>query len=78
MVVHWLNLLADLQVQEGADLETIHETVQRIVDLYPDAAAAETARRRINGLKLERKGQENTASVPMGVYEQNIGLKNKA
>jgi tetratricopeptide (TPR) repeat protein len=77
-VVHWLNLLADLQVQEGADLGRATETLQRIVDNYPDVAAAETARRRLDTLKLEIRGRQKNSSVQLGTYEQNIGLKKSA
>jgi tetratricopeptide (TPR) repeat protein len=77
-VVHWLNLMANMQVQEKADLELVRATLQRIMDLYPDLAAATTARRRIETLKLELKSKEKNKQVQLGVYEQNIGLKHKA
>ena len=77
-VVHWLNLLADLQVQEGADLQRVSETLQRIVDNYPDIAAAETARRRLDTVKLEIRGRQKNSSVQLGTYEQNLGLKKSA
>lgn len=76
-VAHWLNLLADLQVRHQADYETIRQTVQRIVDLYPDSAAAFTAQNRLNHLKLEIKGKQKGQTVEMGTYEQDIGLKGK-
>ena len=75
LVVHWLNLLADLQVHHGADLETVRGTLQRIIDAYPKMAAAEMARKRLNLLKLEFKGGETKTTFKLGVYEQNIGLK---
>ncbi len=75
LVVHWLNVLADLQVQEGADIGRVAETLQRIVDNYPDVAAAGTARRRLDTLKLELRGRQKTSAVQLGAYEQNIGLK---
>jgi len=74
-VVHWLNLLADLQVHHGADLETVRGTLQRIIDGYPKMAAAEMARKRLSLLKLEFKGGEAKQTFKLGVYEQNIGLK---
>jgi tetratricopeptide (TPR) repeat protein len=76
-VVHWLNLMADMQVQENADLKLVRGTLQRIVDLYPDLAAATTAQRRIETLKLELKSKEKNKQVQLGVYEQNIGLKRR-
>ena len=40
-----------------------------------EIAAAETARRRLDTLKLEIRGRQKNSSVQMGTYEQNIGLK---
>ena len=74
-VAHWLNLLADLQVRHGADYDTVHQTLEKIVERFPDWAAAEMARSRLNRLKLELKGQAQRATVKLGVYEQNLGLK---
>ncbi len=74
-VAHWLNLLADLQVQHGADYETVRGTLEQIVGRFPDLAAGEMARTRLGRLKLELKGRKQTPDVKLGVYEQNIGLK---
>jgi len=74
-VVRWLNLLADLQVRNGAEYDTVKETLQRIVDLDPNLAAAENARKRIGLLKLELKAKQQNQSVKLGTYEENIGLK---
>ncbi len=74
-VVRWLNLMADLQIRSGVDLETIKATLQRIVDREPNLAAAENARKRIELLKLELKGKQKAESVKLGSYEQNIGLR---
>jgi tetratricopeptide (TPR) repeat protein len=75
LVVHWLNLLADLQVRSGTDYETIRQTLQRIVDRDPNFAGAEIARHRLALLKLELKAKEKSQAVKLGSYEQNIGLK---
>jgi TolA-binding protein len=74
-VAHWLNLLADLQVRHGADYATVRQTLETIVERFPDWAAAEIARVRINRLKLELKGHAGSENVKLGIYEQNIGLK---
>ncbi len=74
-VAHWLNLLADLQVRHGADYDTTRETLEKIIEQFPGAAVAELARTRLNHLKLELKGQKETPTKQVGVYEQNIGLK---
>ena len=75
LVVHWLNVLADLQIRGGAGYETVRDTIQRIVDRAPDAAAAEMARHRLALLKLEMKSKDMSQAVKLGSYEQNIGLK---
>lgn len=74
-VVHSLNLLADLQIKYAQDYEAARQTLQRIVDLYPELAAAENARQRLAHLRLELKGQDAPHSIKLGTYEQNIGLK---
>ena len=74
-VAHWLNLLADLQVRHGADYDTVRQTLEKIMERFPDWAAAEMARARLNRLKLEFKGQAQRPTVKLGVYEQNLGLK---
>jgi len=76
-VIHWLNLLADLQVLAAADFEQVRATLQRIIDLYPDLAAAETARRRLGMLKLEFKANQQRSAISLGNYEQDLGLKRK-
>ncbi len=74
-VVRWLNQMADLQVQENAEFNQIRDTLKRIMDLYPDQAAGETARRRIETLRLEMRSKDKHRQVQLGTYEQNIGLK---
>jgi len=75
LVVRWLNLLADLQIREGVDYDTVHATIQRIVDRDPKAAPAYVAKNRLATLKLELKAQQKNQAVKLGSYEQNIGLK---
>jgi tetratricopeptide (TPR) repeat protein len=74
-IVHWLNLLADLQVRSGADFDTVKQTIQRIIDRGPDLPAAEIARKRLDLLRLEFKGKQPNQAVKMGTYEQKLGLK---
>jgi len=75
LLVHWLNLLADLQVRAGADYETVKQTLQRVIDRDASMAPAQIARNRLALLRLELKPNENKQPVKMGSYEQNIGLK---
>jgi outer membrane protein assembly factor BamD (BamD/ComL family) len=74
-VVHWLNLLADLQIRHAAKYEAVRPTLQRIIDLFPNSPTAELAANRIIYLKLELKGKEKSQPVKLGSYEQDIGLK---
>jgi len=75
LVVRWLNAMADLQVRYGAELSAIEQTIQRIIDIDPEAPAANIARNRMATLKLELRGKHTNEPVKMGTYEQNIGLK---
>jgi uncharacterized protein (DUF1499 family) len=75
--VHWLNLLADLQIQHAGDVAGARQTLQRIVDAFPQSAAAETAKNRIARLQLELRARKASQVVKIGTYEQNIGLKGR-
>ena len=61
----------------GAEMEQVRVTLQRIVDGFPEVPAADNARRRMDLLKTEMRSKQAGAAVPLGVYEQNIGLKRK-
>ena len=74
-VAHWLNLLANLQVELGADVDTVRATLTKIVERFPKLPVADLAERRLARLENEFKGQRQSGSVKMGSYEQNIGLK---
>ncbi|GIX50519.1 MAG: hypothetical protein KatS3mg132_713 [Limisphaera sp.] len=76
-VVHWINLLADLQIRHGRDRDTVRATLERILELFPGSPYAEQAERRINLLALEFKRREIAPTVKLGVYEQNLGLKGR-
>lgn len=74
-VARWLNVLADLQLKDGADYDTIRQTLQRVIDLFPELAAAQLAQQRIERLRLELKGKEKGQVVKLGSYEKDLGLK---
>jgi hypothetical protein len=74
-VAQWLNLLANFQVELGADVATVRATLEKIVDSFPNLPVADLAQRRLARLENEFKGLRKSSSVKMGVYEQNIGLK---
>ena len=74
-VAHWLNQLANCQIQLGADVDTVRTTLEQIVERFPNLPVAEVAQRRLARIRCEFKGQEKTAAVKLGTYEQNVGLK---
>jgi tetratricopeptide (TPR) repeat protein len=74
-VAHWLNMLADFQIRLANDAEVARATLQRVLDLFPNSAAANTARVRMSQLKLELNQNIRQRTVKLGSYEQNIGLK---
>ena len=73
--IRWLNLLADLQVRHGCQYDTVYQTLSQIIERYPNHAAADVARNRLDLLRLELKSKEAPRSIKLGTYEQNIGLK---
>jgi tetratricopeptide (TPR) repeat protein len=75
--VHWLNLLADLQIKHAGDVAGARQALQRIVDLFPRSAASETAKHRMAHLQLELRAGKESQVVKLGSYEQNIGLKGR-
>jgi hypothetical protein len=74
-VAHWLNLLANFQVELGAEPVAVQTTLGKIIELYPDLPVADVARRRLARLENEFKGLRQSTSVKIGNYEQSIGLK---
>jgi hypothetical protein len=76
-VVHWLNLLADLQLDAPDGINQARATLQRIVDRFPKTPAADMAASRASRLGLETEAREGIKTLKLGEYEQNIGLKLK-
>lgn len=74
-VARWLNLLANLQIELGADIDTVRATLGKIVESFPALPVAELAQRRLDRLENEFKGLKPSANAKLGTYEQNIGLK---
>jgi tetratricopeptide (TPR) repeat protein len=77
-VAHWLNLLADLQLELSGDEGGARATLQRVADLYPKTAVAENALNRMAYLKLEVRAKQQSQAIKLGSYEQNIGLKSRS
>jgi outer membrane protein assembly factor BamD (BamD/ComL family) len=74
-VAHWLNMLADWNIQYAGNLTSAKLILERLVDLYPGSAVAANAEKRIAYLPLEMKKKAKSQVVPLGSYEQNLGLK---
>lgn len=74
-VVRWLNMLADWQVKYGGTLAATQATLQRLIELYPESGAANMARNRLELLRLEFKANEKSQAIPLGSYEDDLGLK---
>ena len=64
-VVHWLNLMADLQITCAKNQGEALKVLQRIVTLFPNSADAEKARQRIQYLNIEMKGQSKGSSIAL-------------
>jgi tetratricopeptide (TPR) repeat protein len=74
-VAAWLNLLANFQVELGAEVPTVAATLEKIVAQFPDSPMAEIAARRLARINQEFQGKKETPGVKLGVYEQNVGLR---
>lgn len=74
-VAHWLNLLANFQIELGADAATVRGTLEKIVERFVGLPVAEITQRRLALLNNEFRGRQETTIVKLGVYEQNLGLK---
>jgi hypothetical protein len=56
-------------------MDTVRTTLEKIVERFPDLPVADLAQRRLARLENEFNGLKPSASVKLGTYEQNIGLK---
>jgi tetratricopeptide (TPR) repeat protein len=63
--IHHLNTIADFQIKFGKDLQAARAALQRIIDLNPAGASAETARHRMDRLPLELRATEERQSIKM-------------
>lgn len=72
--VHLLNMLADLCVRHAGDTTAARAALQRIIDLFPQSAAAEGAKNRIAHLQLELRSKKKSQALKLGSHTQNIGL----
>jgi tetratricopeptide (TPR) repeat protein len=68
----WLNLLADIQVKEADDCAAAQQTLERLIALEPEGAAAELARQRLRTLGLEARGKQKSQAIKLGSREQEL------
>jgi hypothetical protein len=54
---------------------TVRETLEKIVERFPNLPVADLAQRRLARLNNEFKGRQQSSNIKLGVYEQNVGLK---
>ena len=76
-LVRWLNMLADLWIQEANDLEGAKGALERVAQMFPNSAAAENASRRLQTLRLEARVNQTGQTFKLGSYEQRLGLNSK-
>ena len=74
-IAGWLNLLANFQIELGADIATVRATLEQVGERFSGLPVADIAQRRLAQINLEFKAKETATTVKLGTYEQNIGLK---
>jgi tetratricopeptide (TPR) repeat protein len=75
-VVAWLNRIADIHLQSGeSGLQWAKEALEEVLTRYPGSTWAEQASQRLALLGRSARAKTPTATLKLGVYEQNIGLK---
>jgi hypothetical protein len=74
-VAHYLNLLADLHIRVLQSQAGAEAALRRIIELFPNTAAASNAEKRIGYISTELKGKTKSQVLQLGSYERDIGLK---
>lgn len=75
-VIHWLILLADINVKYAGDEAAAAAALDRIIKRFPKLPAAQQALERKMTLGRELRGQQKTSRVvKLGSYERDVGLK---
>jgi tetratricopeptide (TPR) repeat protein len=78
-IAHWLGILATLHICHGHDMEAAENALRRIIDRFPNSAAATRAVARLATLQGELKANATpTAAKALGVYEKDLGLKSRS
>jgi len=63
--IHCLNTIADMQIKFGKNLEGARAALQRVIDLNPSGASADSARNRMDRLPLELKATSQSQPIKM-------------
>lgn len=78
-IAQWLNLLATLHIRHGNDMVAAENALRRIMDRFPNSAAATRALSRLTTLEAELKAAATTtAAKALGVYDKDLGLKSRS
>lgn len=76
-VARWLNMIADLHLDDPDGLPAARLALDRIIGRFPRSAAAQMAEQRLALLSLEQRGQKPTRTLKIGKYPQKIGLEGR-
>ncbi len=74
-VVHWLNLLADVHLDDPPDPAAAQRALERIIERDPAAPAAEQARRRLALLPRQLAAKRTSPALKPGSADPRMGLK---
>lgn len=73
--VAWLNKIVDIQLKSGARLEEMTLTLNRVIDIAPEAAAANRAQNRIMRLPIEIRGvSKKKTPLKLERRDEDLGL----
>lgn len=77
-VVRWLNLMADILLQQGRDPVAAAAVLQRIVDEFPGQPLAAQARQRLELFQIQAKHLDPAQDFKLTEGPRNLGLRNSA
>lgn len=74
-ITRWLNMLVDFHVRVDQDRVAARAVLERIMQLFPNTAAASLAESRLAYLEGEFRKNSKSQVMKLGSYEEKIGLK---
>ena len=73
--VAWLNKIVDIQIKSGVEIEEITSTLNRVINIAPENAAANRAQSRIMHLPIEIRGaSKKKAPLKLERRDEDLGL----